>query len=212
MDSSSGSISAFRDLFVNGGWITMEEKVVRAADKHSLKHVSFFVLIIAAVAVVIILQGKDSFFTSYKPRVKVGIPAPNFTFPGLDGKIVSLADFKGKVVFVNIWATWCPPCREEMPSMEKLYRELKGDGFEILAVSIDASGATAVALFMKEYKLNFPALLDPGGTIKNLYGTTGVPESFIVNKEGMIEEIVIGPRDWFTPEVVRFFRNLIQRP
>ena len=185
---------------------------MRADDGYRLKHIIFFVFIIIAVAVVILLQGKDSFFTSYKPRVKVGLPAPNFTFPGLDGKMVSLTDFKGEVVFVNIWATWCPPCREEMPSMEKLYRELKGNDFEILAVSIDASGAVVVAPFMKEYRLSFPALLDPEGTIKNLYGTTGVPESFIINKEGIIEEIVIGPRDWSTPEVVRFFRNLIQRP
>ncbi|MBW6484939.1 MAG: TlpA family protein disulfide reductase [Syntrophobacterales bacterium] len=190
----------------------MEEKRVRADDGYRFKHIIFFVFIIIAAAVFILFQGKDSFFTSHKPRVKVGMPAPNFTFPGLDGKNISLADFKGKVVFVNIWATWCPPCREEMPSMEKLHQELKGKDFEILAVSIDTAGAAAVAPFMKEYKLSFPALLDPEGRIKNLYGTTGVPESFIVNKEGLIEEIVIGPRDWFTPEVVRFFRNLIQRP
>lgn len=192
----------------------MEEKGVRTDDRRSRrrKHITLFVFIIIAVAVVILLQGKDSFFTSYKPRVKVGLPAPNFTFPGLDGKKVSLTDFKGKVVFVNIWATWCPPCREEMPSMEKLYQELKGKDFEILAVSIDTLGASVVAPFMKEYKLSFPALLDPEGTIKNLYGTTGVPESFIIGKNGIIEQIVIGPMDWSTPEVLRFFRNLTQRP
>ena len=126
--------------------------------------------------------------------------------------MTSLIDFKGKVVFLNIWATWCPPCREEMPSMEKLYQELKGEDIEILAVSIDTSGSNVVAPFMKEYKLNFPALLDPEGTIQNLYGTTGVPESFIINKEGIIEKIVIGPMDWSTPEVVRSFRDLIQKP
>ncbi len=65
---------------------------------------------------------------------------------------------------------------------------------------------------MKEYKLSFPALLDPEGTIKNLYGTTGVPESFVIGREGIIEKIVIGPMDWSTPEVVLFFRNLIQKP
>ena len=190
----------------------MEEKDVSTPNRRSLTSIIFFVFIIIVVAVVILLQGKDSFLNlSYKPRVKVGLPAPNFTFPGLDGKKVSLTDFKGKVVFINIWATWCPPCREEMPSMEKLYQELKGEDFEILAVSIDTSGAKVVAPFMKEYKLSFPALLDTEGTIQDLYGTTGVPESFIINKEGIIEEIVIGPRDWATPEVVRFLRNLIQK-
>lgn len=191
----------------------MEEKGVRTADRHSFNKILLVVFIIIAAAVVILLQAKDSFLNlSNKPRIKVGLPAPNFTFPGLDDKKVSLTDFKGKVVFLNIWATWCPPCREEMPSMEKLYQELKGNDFEILAVSIDASGATAVAPFMKKYKLSFPALLDPEGTIKNLYGTTGVPESFVIGKEGIIEKIVIGPMDWSTPEVVRFFRSLIQKP
>src|SRR3989339_959301 len=94
-----------------------------------------FILITAAV--VILLQGKDLFFNlSHKPRVKARVPAPNFTFPGLDDKKISLTDFKGKVVFLNIWATWCPPCREEMPSMEKLYQELKGNDFQILAVGL----------------------------------------------------------------------------
>ncbi|MFH1292950.1 MAG: redoxin family protein, partial [Pseudomonadota bacterium] len=93
----------------------MEEKGVRTDDRRSFKKTILIVFIIIAVAVVILLQGKDSFFTSYKPRVKVGLPAPNFTFAGLDGEKVSLTDFKGKVVFLNIWATWCPPCREEMP-------------------------------------------------------------------------------------------------
>jgi thiol-disulfide isomerase/thioredoxin len=192
----------------------MEEKDVPTINRRSPKSIIFFVFIIIVVAVVILLQGKDTFFnlSNYQPRVKIGLPAPNFSFPGLDGKKVSLTDFKGKVVFLNIWATWCPPCREEMPSMEKLYQELKGKDFEILAININASGAEVVAPFMKEYTLSFPALLDPDGTIQNLYGTTGVPESFIINKKGVIEKIVIGPMDWATSEVVGFFRNLIQKP
>ena len=112
------------------------------------------------------------------------------------------------MVLLNIWATWCPPCVEEMPSMEKLYRELKDEGFEILAVSIDVLGAKAVLPFMIEHKLNFPALTDSEGDIKSLYQTTGVPESFIIDKDGIIVEKVISPRDW---AAIRFFRNLIQR-
>jgi cytochrome c biogenesis protein CcmG/thiol:disulfide interchange protein DsbE len=92
------------------------------------------------------------------------------------------------VVLLNIWATWCPPCVEEMPSMEKLHQELKDDGFEILAVSIDVSGAKAVIPFMKKHKLSFPALTDTKGAIKSLYQTTGVPESFIIDKDGIIVE------------------------
>jgi len=93
--------------------------------------------------------------------------------------------------------------------MEKLYQALKGEGFEILAVSVDVSGAKAVLSFMKKHKLNFPALTDTKGSIKSLYQTTGVPESFIIDKDGIIVEKVIGPRDWATTDAIRFFRNLI---
>ena len=189
----------------------MEEREIKTVDRY--KSIALVVLFAIMFGVLILLQGKDSFLNlSNQTRVKPGLPAPNFTFPGLDGKMVSLTDYKDKVVFLNIWATWCPPCREEMPSMEKLYKELKGEDFEILAVSIDALGAKAVAPFMKEYKLSFPALLNPEGTIQRLYGTTGIPESFIINKEGIVEQKIIGPRDWATPEAIRFFRNLIKKP
>ena len=93
--------------------------------------------------------------------------------------------------------------------MEKLYQALKGDGFEILAVSVDVSGAEAVTPFMKKNKLSFPALTDTKGSIKSLYQTTGIPESFIIGKDGIIAEKVIGPRDWATPDAISYFRNLI---
>jgi cytochrome c biogenesis protein CcmG/thiol:disulfide interchange protein DsbE len=191
----------------------MEEREVPTAEKRSRNTIRLIVFIIVAVAIVFFLHRYVSFINlSRRTLVVVGDPAPVFTFPGLDGKVVSLTDYKGKVVFLNIWATWCLPCREEMPSMEKLYQQLKGEDFEILAISIDATGAKAVGPFMKEYGLSFPALLDTGGTIQDLYGTTGIPESYVIGKEGFVEEIVIGPKDWSTPEVVRFFRELIQRP
>jgi peroxiredoxin len=127
--------------------------------------------------------------------------------------MVRLSDHKGKVVLLNIWATWCPSCVEEMPSMEKLYKELKGEDFEILAVSTDELGAKAVVPFIQKYKLSFPVLVDPGGKgIRRLYRTTGIPESFIIDKEGTIVEIIIGPADWATLEAIHFFRYLIQKP
>ena len=191
----------------------MEETEVRTAEKRTRKPVSFLVFLIIAVTVTVFLVWYVSFINrSHKTLVLVGDPAPAFTFPGLDGKMVSLADYKGKVVFVNIWATWCPPCRKEMPSMEKLYQQLKGEDFEILAISVDTLGANVVGPFMKEYGLSFPALLDTRGTTQNLYGTTGLPESFIIGRKGVIEKIVIGPTDWSTPDVVRFFRDLLRKP
>ena len=170
------------------------------------------VLIIVGIGTIFLLQSKDSSFDLLgDPRLVKGESAPNFTLPDLDDKMVSLADFKGKVVLLNIWATWCPPCVEEMPSMEKLYRELKDENFVILAVSIDVTGAKAVVPFMKKHNLSFPALTDTKGKIKTLYQTTGVPESIIIDKDGIIVEKIIGPRDWATSSAFRFFRNLIQK-
>jgi cytochrome c biogenesis protein CcmG/thiol:disulfide interchange protein DsbE len=148
------------------------------------------------------------FFLRNEPKqLQVGFPAPNFTFPDLNGRQVSLSDHRGKVVLVNIWATWCPPCKEEMPSMQKLY-----ENFEILAVSIDSTGRDAVAPFMRKMNLTFPALLDPKEDIRSLYGATGVPESFIIDQDGIIVEKIIGPADWATPKVFLFFQHLINKP
>ncbi len=191
----------------------MEGKKVRMIERRGMKAAALILLVVIIAVAVLLIQGKDSIFGPVQPtRLHTGSPAPNITLPGLDGRTVSLRDYRGKVVFLNIWATWCPTCREEMPSMEKLYRELKGEPFEILAVSVDKAGAKAVVPFMKAHKLSFPALLDPEGQIARPYGVTGVPESFIINKQGIIEKIVIGPIDWTEPTVVSFFRTLIQQP
>ena len=138
--------------------------------------------------------------------------APDFTFSGINGKMFSLSDYRDKVVLVNIWATWCSPCVDEMPSMEKLYQKLKGEKFEILAVSIDSLGLKVVAPFMKKHKLTFPALIDPEGTIRISYKTTGIPESFIIDKDGILAKKIIGPLDWARPEILRFLHDLIQKP
>ena len=169
-------------------------------------------LLVIGFSVMILLKLNDSgVIVSDQAKLNVGFPAPDFTFPGLDGKMVSLSDHRGKVVFINIWATWCPPCIREMPSIEKLYNELKGEDFEILAVSVDAKGIKAVAPFMKAYKLTFPALIDREGTIQNLYRTTGVPESFIIDQQGILIKKIIGPLDWASPGALRYFRNLLQK-
>jgi peroxiredoxin len=145
------------------------------------------------------------------PKPEQGKTAPDFTLTTLDGRQVSMGGLRGKVVFLNIWATWCPPCVEEMPSMEKLYQQLKGEDFEILAVSIDKNGAKAVAPFMKKYNLSFTALIDSKESLKYKYQTTGVPESYIIDKNGTIVEKVIGPRNWASPEAVRFFQELVNK-
>ncbi|UCD33304.1 MAG: TlpA family protein disulfide reductase [Desulfobacterales bacterium] len=187
----------------------MKEETQRTS-RVNFRSLILVVLIMISVGIIALLQLKDSPFNPFgTPLLEKGVPAPNVSLPGLDGKNVSLADFKGKVVLLNIWATWCAPCVAEMPSMEKLYQELKGEDFELLAISVDESGAEAVKPFVEKYKLGFPVLLDTKGEIKDLYQATGIPESFIIDKNGMIVDKIIGPRDWATSEAIRYFRNII---
>ncbi len=191
--------------------MSMTEKT-QTTRSMSIQIITMSVLLIVGIGIIVLLQTRDdSMNLTGQARLGKGAKAPDFTLPGLDGAMVRLADQKGKVVFLNIWATWCPPCVEEMPSMEKLYQQLKGEDFEILAVSIDKSGAEAVLPFMKKHKLNFAALIDSKETLKHKYQTTGVPETFIIDKNGIIVEKVIGPRNWAAPGAINFFRNLIQK-
>lgn len=177
----------------------------------NFRAIILIVLMAIGVVIIVLLQLKDSPFNPPgKPQLGKGMPAPDFSLPDLEGKKVSLTDFKGKVVLLNIWATWCAPCVAEMPSMEKLYQELKHEDFELLAISVDESGAEAVKPFVEKHKLGFPVLLDTKGEIKNLYQATGIPESFIIARDGIILEKIIGPRDWATSAAIRYFRKLIQ--
>lgn len=189
----------------------MKEKIQNARWV-SLQSILLILLLIVGVGIIVLLQTKTSSYTPVvTPRLAKGVSAPIFTLPNMGGERVSLVDYKGKVVLLNIWATWCPPCVEEMPSMEKLHQALKDEGLEILAVSIDVTGAEVVAPFMKTHRLNFTALFDTKGAVRDLYRTTGVPETFIIDTDGKIADIIIGPRDWASPRVIEYFRNLIQR-
>lgn len=136
--------------------------------------------------------------------------APEFTVPSLTGGAVKFSNYRGKVVFINFWATWCATCKVEMPSMEKLYQRFKDRGFEMLTISVDKD-RSLIEPFMKEYALTFPVLLDPDSQVaKRKYKTTGVPETFIVNREGIIVHKAIGPRDWATEETMAAFEELLR--
>ena len=175
------------------------------------KYRTIIVLSVIALgfAITFSLKQNDSIFKYSKQiAIEEELPAPDFALPGLNGELISLSEFKGNVVLVNIWATWCPPCVYEMPSMEKLHQQFKSEKFKILAISIDSQGAKAVAPFMKNHNLTFQALIDPAGTIRTSYGINSIPQSFIIDKQGHLLKKIIGPIDWATPEVFRFFREL----
>jgi peroxiredoxin len=167
------------------------------------------VVILAGVLVLGALGGGEK-TRKRQARPSIGEPARDFTYPGLDGRDVSLSDYYGtKVVFVNIWATWCTECKKELPTVQALYERFRGEDFEVLAVSIDALGEKAVAPFMKEMGLTFPALLDTAGSVQLLYGTTGVPESFIIDKKGRVAFVEIGAGDWREPEKQALVQSLV---
>ena len=141
-------------------------------------------------------------------KVVEGAMAPDFTARDLAGKEVKLSDLHGKVVLVNFWATWCPPCREEIPSMVKLNQAMAGKPFQMLALSIDEGGKGAIEQFFAKSGQTLPAYLDGDQKVAGLYGTTGVPETFVVDKKGVILKKVIGGMDWSAPEVIAYLNGL----
>lgn len=124
-----------------------------------------------------------------------GKRAPDFELVDLNGKTVKLSDYLGKPVLLNFWATWCPPCKDEMPHMEKLYKKYEKDGFAILAVNVTTSekDPTHVGQFVDEYKLTFPIPLDEKGAVFHDYAIIGYPTSFFIDSEGVIRRKVMGP-------------------
>jgi cytochrome c biogenesis protein CcmG, thiol:disulfide interchange protein DsbE len=142
--------------------------------------------------------------------VEVGARAPSFTAVDLaTGDTVTMDDLRGQVVLLNIWATWCAPCREEMPSMQRLHQELGPEGLRIIAVSIDEADSSAVTAFQREFRLTFPIWHDRSRAIERIYQTTGVPESFVVDRSGRIQKRVIGAAAWDAPVNKSLIRRLL---
>lgn len=143
---------------------------------------------------------------SERHAVRVGDEAPNFRLRDLDGNLTSLSQFRGKVVLLNFWATWCGPCRVEMPAMEQLYRTYSRREFQILAVSTDPQGAAVTRPFQQKTGLSFPILHDTEIQIGLTYGARSLPMTFMVDRQGVVRQKIFGARDWDSPEA----RELVQ--
>lgn len=141
--------------------------------------------------------------------LKEGSTAPDFILKDPAGRDVSLASLRGKVVFLNFWATWCPPCKEEIPSMVRLNQAMAGKPFQMLAVSIDEGGKAAVEAYFARTGLTLPTLNDQDQRVGKMYGITGVPETFIIDGKGVILKKVIGGMDWGAPEVIAFLNGIL---
>jgi peroxiredoxin len=142
------------------------------------------------------------------PVAREGKPAPDFTLSGVSGEKVRLAEFRGKVVLLNFWASWCPPCREEIPALINLDKAMVGKDFRMLAVAIDKGGRDTIVEFLRHQEVSLPVLLDPDGSVAKTYGITGVPETFIIDKMGKIRKKIVGPIDWSDISVIRYLNKL----
>lgn len=142
--------------------------------------------------------------------VVAGDLAPDFQLEDTEGNQVSLSALRGKIVMVNFWATWCPPCIEEMPSMERLNEVMAGDDFVMLAVNTEQNGRSLVPAFLQKTPYTFPILYDDKGVVQKLYGVFKFPESFIIRKDGTVAEKIIGPLEWSSPETIAYFQGLIK--
>lgn len=147
---------------------------------------------VVALAVVVVATacGADA----PKGTVAVGASAPEYSARAIGGDSVSLAALKGKVVLLNVWATWCHPCRDEIPELEALHKRYAKDGLEVVGVSVDVAGMEAgIRDFMRDFSMTYPVWLDPGELVSAQFRTIGVPETFLIDREGVIRWRKIGP-------------------
>jgi cytochrome c biogenesis protein CcmG/thiol:disulfide interchange protein DsbE len=184
-----------------------EQSIPVTSPTHNTSRLLIFgvgIVILITVFTVVWLQS-----AKYEP-LAVGKPAPDFSLADLNDKPYRLSDFRGKVVFLNFWATWCKPCREEMPSMEILNKNFEKDGLVVLAVSIDrVTTSKDIPPFVKGLNLTFPVLIDSWGRTDKPYKRMGVPETFIIDQQGIIQEIIIGPRDWTRIDNLQILTKLL---
>jgi cytochrome c biogenesis protein CcmG/thiol:disulfide interchange protein DsbE len=166
-----------------------------------------------AIGVVMALGFSAALAIKIRPqldRAGPGSPAPAFRAVNLrTGRPASLADYRGMVILLNVWATWCEPCRLEMPSLERLHTRFGGEAFDVVAVSIDEGDSSQVGRFARALGITFDILHDRAGAIQQLYHTTGVPESFVIDRQGTIVKRVIGAVAWDGPETETLIRKLI---
>jgi len=160
-----------------------------------IQRIILYLLILVAGAAWIVLSADTAgtATTGNIPAPQAGFAAPDFSLKTSTGEAYAFSELKGQAVLVNLWATWCPPCRAEMPSIEKLYREYKDQGFIVLAVNMTyQDDPFAVAPFIQEHNLTFPILLEETGEVASAYQLRSLPSSYFINRDGIINEVVIG--------------------
>ncbi len=173
----------------------------------------FFFVIFLFLSLNVQADGReDDLFLKIKiSPIKGDKRAPDFSLKDLNSRKVGLKQFREKIIFLNFWATWCGPCKEEMPSLEVLYQQFKEKNFILLAISVDYEGLKPVQEFINKHLYTFPVLLDPKCETLDLFEVKGIPTTFIINKKGKMIGRAIGPRDWKSPDVISLINLLIEK-
>ncbi len=147
--------------------------------------------------------------TSIEERVVVaGDRAPNFSVTTDAGRKISRSDFGGKILVLNFWATWCPPCVDEIPSLEEFHRQLAGSGVVVLAVSVDQNG-DQYSRFLQRAGITFQTARDPDAVVSSRYGTFKYPESYVIDQKGKVVQKIIGATNWTDPRMINYIRSLL---
>lgn len=140
--------------------------------------------------------------------VEAGDRAPGFTLTTDTGQGIDLENYRGKYVLLNFWATWCPPCIQETPSLNQLHQELSGENFIVLGVSVDEE-REAYDAFLDRFGITFPTVRDPSRSVPVKYGTSLYPESYLIDPDGYVVRKYVGAENWMRPEVVNYVRSLL---
>ena len=172
------------------------------------KRLRFFFVLALLILALTACKGKRA---QHQPRpvLEEGKPAPTFTLKGYDGNSVDIAARKGKVVLINFWATWCPTCREEMPSLQRFHAAMKAEPSLVVYCVPSNNKPSDVRDYMSKNGMTLPMLNDPDSEAAAAYGITGVPETYILDKKGILRRKIIGPIDFDTPEAYAFFKALL---
>lgn len=178
---------------------------------HLKKSWGLLLLVACFAAAPALAQSTLPDLSHHMARLSKPWPAKNFSLQDLDGKTHTLSDYRGKVVLINFWATWCPPCRREMPSLERLHQKLKGEAFVILAADQQEDYDTVFAFTGQlDPQPTFPILLDSKTAVSRAWKVQGLPSSFLVDKRGQVVYRAVGGREFDHPEIERLIRDLIK--
>lgn len=165
---------------------------------------------ITIIAVAAWLAAAPASWSASPPKAPAPRRAPDFTLKDLDGKPHKLSDYRGKVVVVNFWATWCPPCRAEMPSMERTYEALKGRPFAMVGVEVGEEWESVQA-FVEQTGVKYPILLDSDSAVSRNWHVVGLPTSYVIDAEGQVVGVIVGGRDWSEPAMRDRLTRLLPR-